>query len=88
MSQTPPVTIYGAADCEDTAAARALLQQLGVPFEEIDIDRDAAAATFVTVLNGGNRSTPTIVVGAGRVKMVLTEPTDAELRAAVGRVGG
>jgi mycoredoxin len=74
-----PITIYGATDCDDTERVRARLVALRVPFRETNIDHDTDAACFVRVVNGGNRSTPTLVFGAGRCKRVVTEPTDAEL---------
>jgi mycoredoxin len=77
------VTMYGAADCEDTAHVRERLRQLGVAFQEVDIDRDAVAAQFVTFVNGGQRSTPTLLIGTGHIRTIATEPSDAELEAAL-----
>lgn len=74
-----PILLYGATDCDDTARVRHCLRQLGVPFREINIDRDPAAEQFVLFINGGYRSTPTLVLGEGRFKTVITEPTDEEL---------
>lgn len=78
-----PITVYGRPDCDDTDHVRARLRALGVEFCEINIDDDEAANQFVLFINGGFRSTPTLVVGAGRRRLVLTEPTDAELEAAL-----
>jgi mycoredoxin len=44
----------------------------------VNIDHDAEAEQFVIFINGGNRSTPTLVLGAGKFKTILTEPTNAE----------
>ena len=81
------VTMFGAADCEDTAHVRARLRWLGVPFQEVDIDHDPAAAHFVAVVNGGMRSTPTLLIGDGAIKTVMTEPSDADLSAALRGTG-
>lgn len=78
-----PLTLYGRPDCDDTDRVRLWLQERGVAFREVNIDEDAAANQFVLVVNGGFRSTPTLVFGAGRRKLVLTEPTDEELEAAL-----
>ena len=78
-----PLTLYGRADCDDTERTRDRLQALGVPFREVDIDHDPAADAFVRFINNGNRSTPTLVFGAGRRKLVLTEPANDELDAAL-----
>lgn len=50
-----------------------------MPFREVNIDRDAEAERFVIFINGGFRSTPTLVIGEGKRKVILTEPTDEEL---------
>jgi mycoredoxin len=69
-----PITIFGEPGCEETDFARAHLRQRGAPFREVDIQHHAEAAAFVVFVNGGNRSTPTIVFGDGKFKIVLTEP--------------
>lgn len=73
------VTLYGSLDCDDTERTRAFLNTLGVPFVEVDIDADPAAENFVIFINQGYRSTPTLVIGQGRLKTILTEPTNEEL---------
>lgn len=78
-----PLTLYGRPDCDDTDRVRLQLQTRGVAFHEVNIDEDEAANQFVLFINGGFRSTPTLVFGAGRRRLVLTEPTDEELEAAL-----
>ncbi len=80
-----PLTLYGRADCDDTQRTRGRLLALGVPFREVSIDHDAAADAFVRFINGGSRSTPTLVFGTGRRKVVLTEPEDEELERELSR---
>jgi glutaredoxin len=67
------VTVLGSTTCEDTAIVASRLRALGVPFLEVDIDADAAAARRVASLNGGRRVTPTVVVGDEAA--VRAEPT-------------
>jgi mycoredoxin len=43
------------------------------------IEDHKPAERFVKFINGGDRSTPTIVFGGGKQKMVLTEPTINQL---------
>jgi mycoredoxin len=74
-----PITMYGATHCEDTAAARAHLQNRHISFHEVDIDHDAEAERFVIFINGGMRITPTIVFGESKLKLVLSDPTQDEL---------
>ena len=73
------LVMYGATDCDDTQRTRERLRQSGVTFEEVNIDHDVEAERFVLFINGGYRSTPTLVLDEGRRKVVLTEPTDDEL---------
>ena len=80
----PTLTLYGRDDCDDTERARDRLRALGVAYTYIDIDHDPAADAFVRFINGGFRSTPTLVFGGGRRKVVLTEPTDEELEGELG----
>jgi mycoredoxin len=82
-----PITVYGEPGCEDTAFARAHLIRRGIAFREVNIQEDAAAEVFVTFVNGGFRSTPTIVFGDGKFKLVLTEPDAALLDQALKVVG-
>lgn len=74
-----PLTLYGATDCDDTERTRDHLHRLGIPFTEVNIDVDREAERFVIFINRGYRSTPTLVFGEGKRKIVLTEPTNEEL---------
>lgn len=74
-----PLTLYGATDCDDTEHTRNRLRELNIPFHEVNIDHDPEAERFVIFINHGFRSTPTLVIGRGKCKIILTEPTDAEL---------
>ena len=73
-----PITVYGAADCDDTESLRAHLKAVGIPFREVVIDHDGDAEQFVTFINNGFRSTPTVVIGQGKQKLILTEPTPTQ----------
>jgi mycoredoxin len=73
------ITMYGSTDCDDTAHVTARLNALGVPFRGVNIDRDPDAERFVIFVNGGFRSTPTLVIGDGKWKTILTEPSDAQV---------
>lgn len=82
-----PLTLYGATDCDDTERTRARLRALGVPFDEINIDHDPAAEQFVIFINRGYRSTPTLVLDGGKIKMIATEPTADELDRLLAQAG-
>jgi len=84
---TLPLTLYGGDDCDDTERTRGRLLALGAPFREVILEHDPAAERFVMFINGGFRSTPTLVFGEGKFKLILTEPTDEELEEALGWAG-
>jgi mycoredoxin len=82
-----PLTVYGSTDCDDTARTRERLDALGIAYGVVNIDHDVEAERFVIFINGGFRSTPTLVFGAGKQKLIVTEPTDDELDQALTRAG-
>jgi len=71
--------MYGATNCDDSERTRSRLNELGIPFREVNIDHDSAAERFVIFINRGYRSTPTLVFGEGKFKIIATEPTNQEL---------
>ena len=72
----PKVTVYGADWCPLTTNARSLLDEQGVNYSYIDIDKDEKAAKWVRDHNGGKEKKPTIDVDGE----VVTEPTNSELQ--------
>lgn len=74
-----PIILYGATDCDDTERTQEHLRKHSIPFREVNIDHDPEAERFVIFINNGYRSTPTLVLGEGKRRIILTEPTDAEL---------
>ena len=75
-----PIKVYGADWCEDTTRTREQLDGLGVAYEYIDVEQDAAASTWITAQNNGKRKTPTVDIGGGKL---LFEPTNEEMAAAL-----
>ena len=71
----PQITVYGADWCPLTKRARLHLDELGVPYHYINIDRDRNAAAWVATRNGGKEKKPTIDIDG----QVLTEPSNQEL---------
>ncbi len=82
-----PITIYGAPNCEDTEQVRQFLKAHAIPFKEVNIDEDPQAESFVIFINHGLRSTPTVVIGEGKIKIILTEPSDQELTQSLHQAG-
>jgi mycoredoxin len=73
------ITMFGRPGCQDTARARAYMNDQQTPFVEVNIDENPEADAFVRFINHGERITPTIIVGEGHYKIVLTNPDNAEL---------
>lgn len=60
-SATPgTVTMYATSWCPYCIRLRGQLKAHDIPFVEIDIDDDPAAAEFVASVNGGNQVVPTL----------------------------
>lgn len=74
-----PITMYGATHCGDTMRVRRLLQSMTISFSDVNIDHDPEAERFVRFINAGQRSTPTLVVGEGAWKIVVTEPDNLQM---------
>ncbi len=81
--QQGTIVMYCREGCEDSELARAVLASKGVPFREVDIDRDPQGLAFVRKVNGGFESTPTILLPNGQI---LVEPSEAQLLAALERL--
>lgn len=59
------IKMYSTTWCGDCHRAKALLRDLGVSFDEIDIEQDETAAELVMSQNDGKRRVPTFEI-AGR----------------------
>ncbi len=75
------LTLNGRAWCSDCASTRRFLDRHEVGYRYIDINADAQGAARVMELADGNRSVPTLVFPNDEV---LIEPSQRELRAALG----
>lgn len=58
-----------------TKRTRAHLDQQGIPYQYVDIERDRQAATWVADQNGGKEKKPTVDIAG----VVLAEPSNQEL---------
>jgi glutaredoxin-like YruB-family protein len=74
----PPVTIYTASDCHWCGKAKRYLARRGVPFTEINVATDEAAAREV-VARTGQRGVPVIAVGADLIVGFQRRQLDALL---------
>jgi glutaredoxin len=81
------IKVYGADWCSMTTRTRAHLDQQGIAYEYVNIDRDRRGAEWVAAQNGGKEKKPTVDIAGS----VLAEPTNAELDKVLeekGLVGG
>lgn len=54
------VSMYSTTWCGYCRRLKLQLDQAGISYDEIDIERDPVAATFVEGVNGGNQTVPVI----------------------------
>ena len=62
-----PVTLYTTAWCPYCSAAKSLLKEKGVSFQEIDVERVQGARATMVEKAGGRTSVPQIFVGGRHV---------------------
>lgn len=79
------VTIYTTAWCGYCVRLKQQLQRAGVAFHEVDIETDPEAAQTVTLINGGNRTVPTVVFPDGSA---ATNPSVAQVQARLEAAAG
>ncbi len=76
MTKNNKIIMYSTTWCGDCRRAKQFLDQHGIAYAVVDIDRDADAAREVLRINGGMRSVPTILFPDGSI---LVEPSNREL---------
>ena len=62
-----PITIYTTAWCPYCSAAKSLLKEKGVGFQEIDVEKAQGARAAMVERAGGRTSVPQIFVGQTHV---------------------
>jgi glutaredoxin 3 len=63
----PPVVIYTKSTCPYCHAAKDLLREKGVKFEEIGVDGDRAGQAAMAAKAGGRSTVPQIFIGGQHV---------------------
>jgi mycoredoxin len=71
------LTIYSTPTCGFCHRLKTQLDRENIPYTDINIEEDPAAASYVESVNGGNQVVPTVVCGNGTV---MTNPTLAEVK--------
>ena len=73
---TGQLTMYTTTWCGYCVRLKSQLDRAGVAYEEIDIEREPAAAGYVASVNGGNHTVPTVVFPDGTA---ATNPSAAQV---------
>lgn len=59
------VTMYSTTWCGYCRRLKSQFEREGIDYREVNIEEDPAAAEFVTKVNGGNQTVPTVVLPDG-----------------------
>ncbi len=84
MTMTP-LTMYSTQWCGYCSQLKTVLKRFEIPFVEVDIENDPEAAAFVSSVNGGCRTVPTVKFADGST---LTNPTGKQVKAKLAELGG
>ena len=71
------LTVYSTTWCGYCRRLKWQLDEAGISYKEIDIEREPGAAEFVEQVNGGNQTVPTVVFPDGTA---LTNPSLSEVK--------
>jgi mycoredoxin len=80
-----PLTVYSTTWCGYCHRLTTALKANGIAYDEVNIEDDSAAAEFVSSVNGGNRTVPTVRFADGST---LTNPSAGEVKAKLAEVAG
>jgi glutaredoxin len=85
MPRPQRVIVLGRDTCEDTTRSRRYLDEHGIAYDYFRVDREPTADEWIRSLNNDVWVTPTILIGDPKnPEQILREPSDDELRAAIG----
>jgi len=75
------VTMFSTTWCGYCRRLKSQLHREGIPFTEVDIERDPASARFVEQVNRGNQTVPTVLFSDGSA---ATNPSVIEVKQRLG----
>ena len=76
------ITMYGADWCGDCRRTKQYLDKNKIPYTWVDVEANPGEIATVMKHNGGRKSIPVVVFADGTH---LTEPSDADMDAKLGR---
>jgi mycoredoxin len=79
------VTVYTKSWCGYCHRLMTALKSNGIAYDAVDIEEDPSAAEFVSSVNGGNQTVPTVKFADGST---LTNPNAAQVEEKMAEVGG
>lgn len=79
------LTMYTTSWCGYCFRLKTMLKAAEISCVEIDIERDPTAAEFVSSVNGGNKTVPTVKFTDGST---LTNPALREIKQKLAELGG
>lgn len=71
------LTMYTTSWCGYCIRLKTVLKANGISYQEINIEHDPSAAEFVSSVNNGNRTVPTVKFADGST---LTNPSAAQVK--------
>lgn len=77
------ITVYGTDWCHDTKSTRLQLDNLGIAYRYVNIERDPQGDAWVKEQNNGKRKMPTVDLDG----QILSVPSEDELMDAVNSKG-
>jgi mycoredoxin len=84
-SMSATITMYSTTWCGYCNRLKKQLDREGIGYTEINIEQDPASADFVEKVNNGNQVVPTVlVVPASGEQVVMTNPSLAQVKQAMG----
>ena len=75
------LTMYTTTWCGYCSRLKTALKAEGIPYTEVDIERDPAAAEFVMSVNRGNQTVPTVKFADG---FTMTNPSVRDVKKKLG----
>lgn len=78
-------TLYSTPWCGYCLRLKTMLKASGISYEEINIEKDAAAAEFVGSVNDGNQTVPTLRFADGST---LTNPSVKQVKTKLAELAG
>lgn len=77
------LTIYTTPWCGYCLRLKTALKASRISYDEVDIERDPTAAEFISSVNGGNRTVPTVKFADGST---LTNPSARDIKTKLAEV--